>query len=732
MSTSVCRRLVISAIAVSMVTALLVLLPSTPAFAQAGSVVINEVMASNDSTISDSSGEFDDWIELRNTTASPVSLAGWTLSDSGATWAFPAGATIPANGLLVVWADDDDSGASLVEYHTNFRLTSGGESVTLANGATTIDSISYPPLLADQSYGLPPAGSAAVLVSATPGAANSAAAGSGNLPVVTNPGNQTSTVPSSVSLTVVGSDADGDVLTWTATGLPPGLVIDPASGEIFGSVFNADIYAVTVTANDGLGGTASASFEWTVTDSTPVSGPLILNEYNAVASDQFLVAPCADTTFGQTIGNGGDWFELVVTQDNLDLRGYSVALYDVDDEGNIDLEDTFTFTNAALFGDLRAGTIITIAESVPDDVSYDPANGDWTINLQATSADEGAFITPDSQSNFDTNSTGWRVVILDPGGNVVSPIAGETEVWDIVNGGVGSQETFALAADPAPGVDPVGDYTDNCDSTFGAPNVVAGAVQDFSGLRPTVSGPTPTPTVTTDPTPTAIATLEPTATVEVSEPTPTPTPDDAAPTVTPTVADSPTPTVAVPTATPTVADSPTPTVAVPTVTPTVGDSPTPTATPTSASVVFLPTPTPAVPTPTAIATPTSAPPTVVPVQTATVGPAPTATATPRDVLALPAGGIGQLNPTPVPVGVSPTTVPTPAASVLVPTPVPTAAASVTATPTATATPARASGSASDGTLAVTGSESANLLGIATIFVLLGAAALVEASRRRLR
>jgi hypothetical protein len=47
-------------------------------------VVINEVMASNFSTLADPQGEFDDWIELRNVTDQAVDLSGWYLSDEAA------------------------------------------------------------------------------------------------------------------------------------------------------------------------------------------------------------------------------------------------------------------------------------------------------------------------------------------------------------------------------------------------------------------------------------------------------------------------------------------------------------------------------------------------------------------------------------------------------------------------------------------------------------------------
>lgn len=58
---------------------------------------------------------------------------------------------------------------------------------------------------------------------------------------------------------------------------------------------------------------------------------LILNEYNAVRSDEFLNGGTAeaDQDGGQAVdpafaprapGNGGDWFELVVVEDHLDLQ----------------------------------------------------------------------------------------------------------------------------------------------------------------------------------------------------------------------------------------------------------------------------------------------------------------------------------------------------------------------------------------------------------------------------
>src|SRR5688572_14404520 len=56
-------------------------------------VVISEFLASNASGITDEDGERQDWIELTNTSATPVDLAGWGLTDDAgdlAKWILPS------------------------------------------------------------------------------------------------------------------------------------------------------------------------------------------------------------------------------------------------------------------------------------------------------------------------------------------------------------------------------------------------------------------------------------------------------------------------------------------------------------------------------------------------------------------------------------------------------------------------------------------------------------------
>ncbi len=121
-------------------------------------VVINELMAANTSTVSDEAGEFDDWIELYNTTNFDISTAGLYLSDDAANlqkWALPD-VLITANNYLAIWADGSEQQGAL---HAGFKLSSAGETLFLVNeNSAIIDSVSFGEQTADVSFGRLPNG----------------------------------------------------------------------------------------------------------------------------------------------------------------------------------------------------------------------------------------------------------------------------------------------------------------------------------------------------------------------------------------------------------------------------------------------------------------------------------------------------------------------------------------------------------------------------------------------
>jgi Glycosyl hydrolase family 12/Cellulose binding domain/Putative Ig domain len=87
----------------------------------------------------------------------------------------------------------------------------------------------------------------------------------GNTVTVTSPGNQAGTVGTAASVQVRASDsASGQTLTYSASGLPPGLSVNSSSGLISGTPTTSGTYSATVTAKDGTGASGSASFTWTI------------------------------------------------------------------------------------------------------------------------------------------------------------------------------------------------------------------------------------------------------------------------------------------------------------------------------------------------------------------------------------------------------------------------------------------------------------------------------------
>ncbi len=119
-------------------------------------ILINEVMAGNKSAVVDDTGVYSDWIELYNPGAEAVSLSGWGLSDSKnepAKWAFPD-VSIGPNGYIVVYCSKQDHRETDRPLHTNFGLSSQGESVVLTNNlGTVVDYITFDSMGGDMSLG---------------------------------------------------------------------------------------------------------------------------------------------------------------------------------------------------------------------------------------------------------------------------------------------------------------------------------------------------------------------------------------------------------------------------------------------------------------------------------------------------------------------------------------------------------------------------------------------------
>lgn len=88
-------------------------------------IVINEYSASNLSQFVDDHSDYGDWVELYNTSATPVNISGYHLSDDSTKslkYAIPAGTVITGYGYRKFWCSGRNTFSGL-NIHTNFHLT---------------------------------------------------------------------------------------------------------------------------------------------------------------------------------------------------------------------------------------------------------------------------------------------------------------------------------------------------------------------------------------------------------------------------------------------------------------------------------------------------------------------------------------------------------------------------------------------------------------------------------
>ena len=138
--------------------------------AAAQSVVISEFMASNTTTLTDEDGDYSDWIELYNSSANTVNLAGWYLTDKATDlthWKFPS-TNLGPSSFMVVFASNKNRRVPGAPLHTNFKLGASGDYLALVmpDGVTKATEFApaFPPQYPDISYGYDMTGAVRTLV----------------------------------------------------------------------------------------------------------------------------------------------------------------------------------------------------------------------------------------------------------------------------------------------------------------------------------------------------------------------------------------------------------------------------------------------------------------------------------------------------------------------------------------------------------------------------------------
>jgi VCBS repeat-containing protein len=258
------------------------------------------------------------------------------------------------------------------------------------------------------------------------------------------------------------SDPDTNgILTFTATGLPPGLSLDLNSGEITGTIDNAasqggpgndGVYTVIVTAEDNNNATITDTFTWTVTNPGPTatnntaiatedssltdSGNLLTDNDNSNGTDS---DPDSDPLSVSQIQFGGS----TVTNPSVDISGDYGSL-DWDSNGNYTytlsntnsaiqalddgetLTETFTYTVDDGNGGTDTATLVITINGQNDSPELDTPIANQTnpdnTNLTLSPVDiSDSFSDPDTTDTLTFDLTGLPPgLTFDPNTGVIT------------------------------------------------------------------------------------------------------------------------------------------------------------------------------------------------------------------------------------------------------------------------------------------------------------------------
>jgi predicted secreted protein len=339
-----------------------------------------------------------------------------------------------ADSLSLEW---DPSGET-VGYKVHVGMVSGSYTQHYDVGPST--TFTFPTATAGQRYCF--AVSAYALSSMLEGPNSAEVCGYSNEPpTLVNPGNRTSTVGQPVTLQLVGSDPASQPLTYSATGLPPGLSLMPSTGYISGAGTTGGSYSVTARASDSVL-TASQTFTWvmtapagdttrpTATITTPTSGTThtmtsSTMSMGGTASDNVGVTQvtwATDRGFSGVAGGTTNWS---VSGISLVSGANVITVTAVDAAGNQGT-DTLTVTYTAPSADTTRPTAsINTPTNGP---SYSTTSA--SINMSGTAADnvgvtQVRWTSDRGNSGVATGTTGWSVsgIPLFSGSNVISVTA---------------------------------------------------------------------------------------------------------------------------------------------------------------------------------------------------------------------------------------------------------------------------------------------------------------------
>ena len=179
---------------------------------------------SSNSLFIDDDGDYNDWIELYNASSETISLKSWYISDDKddiKKWKFPE-RQIKAGEYFLIFASDKDKNSKYV--HTNFKISSKGETIYLSNqNEELIDEIQIPRLLTNTSYGISIENDEKVFYSeSTPGYYNSSNEFLGIIDSVLEFSHAGGVVSQEINLSISGNSNDEIIRYTTDKSIPDG------------------------------------------------------------------------------------------------------------------------------------------------------------------------------------------------------------------------------------------------------------------------------------------------------------------------------------------------------------------------------------------------------------------------------------------------------------------------------------------------------------------------------
>ncbi len=265
-------------------------------------------------------------------------------------------------------------------------------------------------------------------------------------PVVTvnNPGNQTNTAGDTVSLGLLASASNGDSVTLSATGLPPGLTITSSgiSGTIASDAGSTTPYSVTITATDASAGvSASQPFSWTVNAPT-VSLMSPGNQTNA-AGDTVSLGVLASASNGDSVTLSATGLPPGLTMTSSGISGtiasdagsatpYSVTITATDAAADVSASQSFSWTvNAPTVTFMNPGNQTnTAGDTVSQSLMAWSSNGD-AVTFSATGLPPGLSITSGGVISGTIGGSGTYTVTITATDVAADVYATQTFNWTV-------------------------------------------------------------------------------------------------------------------------------------------------------------------------------------------------------------------------------------------------------------------------------------------------------------